>query len=250
MQQREEALSNALLEARASLGSMQRLHQASQNQLFTIQSQTGEQEAGLRSELEIASDEMEQAQQRLATLEKEKEVLLQGTSSPTAAQAIMRTAPNKLVEESLRHELQNQRGVVAHLHQELSSSMERLQGELAEWQGRCEDLEGQLQLQQAYSAGLEQDLKARPTAQQVDELKQHIKILQAVGYNAMEGEDVSPVGGVTVGGDNHGVGPETTSVRSLEALLLAKNRHLEHELTMARLQVADLTVKPNTGIQT
>lgn len=44
MQQREEALSNALLEARASLGSMQRLHQASQNQLFTIQSQTEEQE--------------------------------------------------------------------------------------------------------------------------------------------------------------------------------------------------------------
>ena len=54
----------------------------------------------------------------------------------------------------------------------------------------------------------------------------------------MEGEDVSPD---TVGVDNQGVGPETTSVRSLEALLLAKNRHLEHELTMARLQVADLT---------
>lgn len=48
--------------------------------------------------------------------------------------------------------------------------MERLQGELAEWQGRCEDLEGQLQLQQAYSAGLEQDLKARPTAQQVSSI--------------------------------------------------------------------------------
>jgi len=47
MQQREEALSNALLEARASLGNMQRLHQASQNQLFTIQSQTEEQEVCL-----------------------------------------------------------------------------------------------------------------------------------------------------------------------------------------------------------
>ena len=44
MQQREESLSSALLEARASLGNMQRLHQASQNQLFTIQSQTEEQE--------------------------------------------------------------------------------------------------------------------------------------------------------------------------------------------------------------
>ncbi len=49
MQQREESLSNALLEARASLGNMQRLHQASQNQLFTIQSQTEEQEVCQRA---------------------------------------------------------------------------------------------------------------------------------------------------------------------------------------------------------
>lgn len=72
----------------------------------------------------------------------------------------------------------------------------------------------------------------------MDELKQHIKILQAVGYNAMEGEDVSPGNGRP--GEER-AGAEGTSARSLEALLLAKNRHLEHELTMARLQVADLT---------
>ena len=64
-------------------------------------------QAGLRSELEVATDEMEKAQQRLAALEKEKEVL-QGPTSPTASQAASRPAPNKLVEESLRNELQNQ----------------------------------------------------------------------------------------------------------------------------------------------
>ena len=46
MQQREDSLSAALLEARASLSNMQRLHQASQNQLFTMQSQTEEQQVG------------------------------------------------------------------------------------------------------------------------------------------------------------------------------------------------------------
>jgi len=56
---------------------------------------------------------------------------------------------------------------VAHLHEELSSSTERLQAELAEWQGRCEDLEGQLQALQAHGSQLEQDLKTRPTPQQV-----------------------------------------------------------------------------------
>ena len=65
-------------------------------------------QAGLRSELEVATDEMERAQQRLATLEKEREVLLQGSTSVNAAQAAMRAAPNKIVEDSLRNELQNQ----------------------------------------------------------------------------------------------------------------------------------------------
>lgn len=64
-------------------------------------------QAGLRSELEIATDEMEKAQQRLAALEREKEVL-QGTTSPKATQVTPRAAPNKLVEESLRNELQSQ----------------------------------------------------------------------------------------------------------------------------------------------
>lgn len=54
MQQREDSLSNALLEARASLSNMQRLHQASQNQLFTIQSQTEEQQVGLEDMSDVA----------------------------------------------------------------------------------------------------------------------------------------------------------------------------------------------------
>lgn len=64
-------------------------------------------QAGLRSELEIATDEMEKAQHRLAALEREKEAL-QGTTSPTASQTTSNGASNKLVEESLRNELQNQ----------------------------------------------------------------------------------------------------------------------------------------------
>lgn len=57
---------------------------------------------------------------------------------------------------------------MAHLHQELSSATEDLEAKVAEWQGRCDTLEGQLQSQQSHEAELEQDLKARPTAQQVN----------------------------------------------------------------------------------
>ena len=60
-----------------------------------------------------------------------------------------------------------QRDVVARLHEDLSSSTERLQAELAKWQGCCEDLEAELQAQQKQSMQLEHDLEARPTSQQV-----------------------------------------------------------------------------------
>lgn len=60
-----------------------------------------------------------------------------------------------------------QREFVARLHEDLSSSTERLQAELAKWQGCCEDLEAELQAERMQSMQLEQDLKARPTSQQV-----------------------------------------------------------------------------------
>ncbi len=44
-QERETALSAALAEAQASLGAMQRLHTATNNQLFAIQSQSEEEHA-------------------------------------------------------------------------------------------------------------------------------------------------------------------------------------------------------------
>lgn len=75
---------------------------------------------------------------------------------------------------------------------------------------------------------------------QVTELQQHIKVLQAVGLNAMEGDE-----GLLGGNSNQAPDPAGLSQHSLETLLLAKNRHLEHELTMSRLKVADLTGQQN-----
>ena len=61
-------------------------------------------------------------------------------------------------------------------------------------------------------------------------------MLQAVSYNAVEGEedddDVSQAGGSTGRG---GVGRPS----SMESLLLRKNRHLEHCVTCAKLKAAE-----------
>ena len=76
VEQREAKLAAALAEAQSSLANMRQLHQASQNQLFTMQSRTEEEAAGMRSEVELATAEMDRAQQRLAALEHEREALL------------------------------------------------------------------------------------------------------------------------------------------------------------------------------
>lgn len=65
-------------------------------------------------------------------------------------------------------------------------------------------------------------------------------MLQAVGYNALEADeaDLNGQGGEIASGAG---GAKAGQPNSLESLLLDKNRHMEHELTMARLKVADLT---------
>ncbi len=74
---------------------------------------------------------------------------------------------------------------------------------------------------------------------QVDDLRQQVRVLQAVGYNAMEADD----GMSNSNGDaaDSSRGAKAGQPGTLETLLLDKNRHMEHELTMARLKVADLT---------
>ena len=67
----------------------------------------------------------------------------------------------------------------------------------------------------------------------VEELQQKVRVLQAVRYGAMEAEE----------------GPDTHATASLEAALLAKARRLEHDLTMTRLKVAELTGSPRVPIR-
>jgi homeobox protein cut-like len=80
---------------------------------------------------------------------------------------------------------------------------------------------------------------------QVDELKQQVRALQAVGYGTYETDlatgnssTSSTPGPGAAAGALGGLGPGAAGgSMTLEGMLLAKNRKLEHELTMARLQV-------------
>jgi DNA repair exonuclease SbcCD ATPase subunit len=124
MQEREGRLSEELSQAQGNLELLRRLHQASQNQLFSMQSRSEEAAAGLQSELELATDEMERSQQRMATLEQEKASLLarlqqqqqqqaggDGDGEAGAVAAGPAGGGGRFAEDSLRQELYAQVGV-------------------------------------------------------------------------------------------------------------------------------------------
>ncbi len=141
MQEREAQLTAMLAEAQASLAAMQKLHTATQNQLFAMQSQSEDERQSRHAELELASAELERAQERLMALEREKQQLQHRLTGPGAGgaggaaagdaaaggllgQASGATAAAagglaSVVEESMRQELYTQREVAARLRLEV-----------------------------------------------------------------------------------------------------------------------------------
>ncbi|KAG1675885.1 hypothetical protein FOA52_001542 [Chlamydomonas sp. UWO 241] len=247
MQEREAELASMLAQAQASLVTMQRLHTASQNQLFAIQSATEEVQAGRSSELELASAELERAQERLAALEFSKKKLQErltaepgrshgsdgggaaasGSGGGAAAEA------GRAVEESLRAELANQRDAASRMRSEVASLQASLDEAHSMWESRVEGLRSTLSATESHAAALEAEMGMRPTVNQVEDLRHQIRLLQAVRFNtALEAEDDDDAAPRKDGGPMGG---------GLDAALVAKARHLEHELTMARLRAVDVS---------
>jgi homeobox protein cut-like len=152
--------------------------------------------------------------------------------------------------------------MTARLRQDLAAARQQLHGSSAQWDEQHSAMQEQLQQQEAALQQLQQELEQRPTAARVAELQQQIRVLQAVGYGSLPEEDLGgPQGLVTVGGSGletslslgaegsrpQGSDPELgvagaqggAAGLNLEGLLLAKNRKLEHEVTVARLALAE-----------
>lgn len=269
MQSREEELSAMLAHAQASIANLQKLHSATQNQLFAIQSQSEDEHAGRQSELELASAELERAQERLASLEREKQVLVQQLAAPQQAQAQQQpqggstggggaaSGGHPSLEDSLRQELSTQREMAARLRLELAAMRRDAEEGSSMLEAKVEGLRATLAATEQHAQALEEELAARPTQQQMEDLRQQLRVLQAIGYNTLEMEDdsaprapgsVSAVGPGAGAAGRGGAMGGSGGASSLESMLLAKNRHLEHELTMTRLKVVDTRQEADTAL--
>ncbi|KAM1457279.1 hypothetical protein ACFX13_035333 [Malus domestica] len=68
----EQLLQDQLRQAKDSVFNMQKLHELAQSQLFELRPQSDEERATKQSEVNLLMDEVEQAQTRLFSLEREK----------------------------------------------------------------------------------------------------------------------------------------------------------------------------------
>ncbi|KAG2424374.1 hypothetical protein HXX76_014583 [Chlamydomonas incerta] len=272
MQSREAELEAMLSQAQASLLAVQKLYTGAENQLFAIQSQSEDEKAGRQAELELASAELERAQERLAALEREKVTLVAKLQHPDphththgsggGAGGAGSGGPRGgsggggggiSIEDTLRQELGLQRELASRLRSELAAVRSEADEAQQMAEARLEGLKATLAATEQHAAAVEAELAARPTQGQMEELRQQLRVLQAIGYSLdLDGEaEAGPGAGAGPGGEAAGRGGGGASssgaagggvgaAGSLEAMLLSKNRHLEHELTMVKLRLVDV----------
>jgi homeobox protein cut-like len=252
---REERLQGELMRAEEGLEAMRRMHQATQAQLFQLQEKGEEAAATSRAEAELVAAEVERAQERLALLTKERDSLLAQISKSssekkgsvdreTSASALDASTPGSTQgdEEEQRQkeavsasslfleaELKAQRDLAARLYDELQSALAKLDAQDATFDSRMNAVKNSLSASTAHVAALESELSTRPTRAELEDARQQIRVLRAVVHNTITTDD----------GDGDKEDGSAISVTSLESALLAKNRTLEHGLTMARLEVAE-----------
>ncbi|CAN1188217.1 Protein CASP [Linum perenne] len=225
LKEREESLQDQLRQAKESVSNMQKLHELAQSQLFEVQAQSDEERAAKQSEVTLLMDEVERAQTRLLSLEREKGVLwsqLQSANEETGSKKSDNLDSSSMLENSLSAKEK----IISELNMELHNIETTLANEREQHINEIKRLNALLNEKEVSIQDLKKELQARPTSKLVDDLRKKVKILQAVGYNSIEAEDWEAA---TVGEE----------MSKMEYLLIDKNRKMEHQLTQLKVQLSE-----------
>ncbi|XP_010551156.1 PREDICTED: protein CASP [Tarenaya hassleriana] len=227
LKEREQALQDQLRQAQESVSTMQKLHELAQSKLFELRAQSDEERAAKHSEVNLLMDEVERAQTRLLTLEREKGLLrsqLQSANEDTEDKKSDNLNSNSILENSLTAKEK----IISELNMEIHNIETALSDERERHVAEIKKLNSVLNEKDTIIEEMRKELQERPTAKLVEDLRKKVKILQAVGYNSIEAEDW----------DAATSGQEMSK---MESLLLDKNKKMEHEHTQLKVQFSERT---------
>lgn len=226
LKDREQSLQDQLRQAKESVSNMQKLHELAQSQLFELRAQSEEDRAAKQSEVNLLMDEVERAQTRLFSLEREKGLLRSQLQSANEESENKRSDvdSNAILETSLS----SKEKIISELNMELHNIETTLSNERVQHVNEIKKLNSLLNEKDVALEEMKKELKARPTEKLVDDLRKKVKILQAVGYNSIEAEDWE----AATSGEE---------MSKMESLLLDKNKKMEHELTQLKVKLSEKT---------
>ncbi|XWS60990.1 hypothetical protein CRYUN_Cryun07bG0087000 [Craigia yunnanensis] len=227
LKDREQSLQDQLRQAKESVSNMQKLHELAQSQLFELRAQSEEDTAAKQSEVILLMDEVERAQTRLFSLEREKGLLrsqLQSANEESENKSSDSVDSNTILENSLHAKEK----IISELNMELHNIETTLSNEREKHVNEIKKLNSLLNEKEVALEEMKKELQVRPTAKLIDDLRKKVKILQAVGYNSIEAEDWE----AATSGEE---------MSKMEYLLLDKNRKMEHELTQLKVKLSEKT---------
>lgn len=233
LKEREQSLQDQLRQAKDSVATIQKLHELAQSQLFEVRAQSEEEWAAKQSEVNFLMDEVERAQTRLHSLEREKGVLrsqLQSANEEIEDKKGDNSDSTSILESSLS----TKEKLISELNMELHNIETTLTNEREQHINEIKKLNILLNEKEATLEEMKKELQAKPTEKLVDDLRKKVKILQAVGYNSIEAEDWE----VATSGEE---------MSKMESLLLDKNRKMEHELTQLKVKISEKATSLETA---
>ncbi|XP_047950395.1 protein CASP-like [Salvia hispanica] len=225
LKERERMLQDQLRQAQESVSTMRKLHEFAQSQLFELRAQSDEDGATKQSEVNLLMNEVEEAQTRLLSLEREKGLLrsqLQSANEESEHKRSDSSDANTVLENSLSAKER----IISELNTELHTIETTLSNEREQNLNELKKLKALLNEKELELEELKKEIQTRPTEKLVEDLRKKVKILQAVGYNSIEAEDWE----TATSGEE---------MSKLESLLLDKNRKMEHEVTQYKVKIAE-----------
>ncbi|KAL3835136.1 hypothetical protein ACJIZ3_009872 [Penstemon smallii] len=225
LKERERMLQDQLRESRDSVSTMRKLHEFAQSQLFELHAQSEEERAAKQSEVNILMDEVENAQTRLLSLEREKGSL-QSQLQSVNEESGHKKSDNLDTTTMLENTLNAKEKIISELNLELHNIETTLSNERDYHLSELKKLKALLNDKEFELEELKKEIQTRPTEKLVNDLRKKVKILQVVGYNSIEAEDWE-------------VATTGEEMSKLESLLLDKNRKMEHELTQLKVKLAE-----------
>ncbi|XP_022109689.1 protein CASP-like isoform X2 [Acanthaster planci] len=237
LQETQLTLATKLGEAELKIQTLQNALDGSQSELFDLRGKFEEQAAAKSDEVDMLMTDLERSNQRQTASEKELETLRAQLASATQAlqQAEqMQKAPSVeqaidiLTRSSLEVELSAKEKEIT----QLVEDVQRLQAANTKMRegstNQIQKLEEQVSQKNAAIQKLEEQIRSQSD---YDEIKRELSVLKSIEFST-HGSDVSESGDQTDGG--------TATPKSLEMLLLEKNRALQSENTTLKVTKSEI----------